>query len=145
MSSLENKVKKLESINSDLLEALQEMVANTPSLFAETNFATYSAKERAKRAIYKALRQSQIAADKHYADELERQVAEALDEAGITYLHESEGGTNGLDFYLPKKGVYIEVKKFYSERVLNQMKQADNVIVLQGKEAVNFFTQFITT
>ena len=78
-------------------------------------------------------------------DPLEKSLASALDDAGIEYVHESEHGNhnNGLDFYLPKYGVYIEVKQYHSERVSEQMKRHEEVIVIQGKSAVNYFASLI--
>lgn len=68
---------------------------------------------------------------------LERQIAESLKTAGIDYKHEMDGGTKGLDFYLPEMDLYIEVKGGHADRVAKQTARATNVIVLQGKRSVD--------
>jgi transcriptional regulator with XRE-family HTH domain len=73
-------------------------------------------------------------------DPLERMVEEALQRAGIRYVTD-HGGANAsrLDFHLPDHGVDIEVKRFHTDRIAEQMARAPNVIALQGLEAVRFF------
>lgn len=76
----------------------------------------------------------------HYADELKQMVGETLLELNVSFLHESESTkTRGLDFYLPSLDIYIEVKKFHTERIVNQTVRADDIIVLQGRKSVEFF------
>lgn len=77
-------------------------------------------------------------------DPLERMVAEALDAAGIPYVSE-RGGANPsrLDFMLPELGIEIEVKRFHSERLAEQMSRAPNVIALQGEPAVRWFCNLL--
>lgn len=75
----------------------------------------------------------------HFADDLEKIVAEALSENSIEFTHESENKDQQLDFYLPDYDVYIEVKRYHSDRVLKQLKSKDCVILIQGKDAVQFF------
>ncbi len=72
-------------------------------------------------------------------DPMERIVAIALNDAGIDYVRDY-GGENpsGLDFRLAN-GIEIEVKRFHSPRIADQMARAENVIAVQGKEAVEFF------
>ena len=74
------------------------------------------------------------------ADPMEDIIARALDAAGLDYARDY-GGENpsGLDFRLAN-GVEIEVKRFHSPRIAGQMSRADNVIAIQGKEAVEFFS-----
>lgn len=76
-------------------------------------------------------------------DPMERRIAEALDKAGISYTTDFGGGNpSGLDFALPN-GVEIEVKQYHSPRISAQMAKADNVIVAQGREAVDFLASLI--
>lgn len=78
------------------------------------------------------------------SDPMETVVAEALDIAGINYSRDL-GGTNtvGLDFYLIDYDVHIEVKRFHTSRISEQMSRAPNVIALQGIEAVKLFASLI--
>lgn len=73
----------------------------------------------------------------HFADHLEKKVAEALDEVGIEFVHESENKEQVLDFYLPFFDVYIEIKQFHTDRISKQMSSKDNVIAVQGTKSVN--------
>ena len=76
-------------------------------------------------------------------DPMERLIADALDEAGIGYETGLGGGNPScLDFRLDN-GIEIEVKRFHSPRVADQMARADNVIVAQGKGAVEFLAHLI--
>lgn len=75
----------------------------------------------------------------HFSDHLEREIAMALDNKGIRYIHESEKGGPVLDFYLPDFDVYIEIKQFHSDRINRQLASRENVVLLQGKKAVDFF------
>lgn len=77
-------------------------------------------------------------------DPLEQIVAEALEGADMDYLT-GEGGGNpsGLDFNLVNHGVEIEVKRFHSARISDQMSRAENVIAIQGEGAVRFFANLI--
>lgn len=78
-----------------------------------------------------------------FGDATERLLAEALDRAGIAYVHESERPSIGLDFYLPDLDLYIEVKRFHSARISKQMSKHENVIVIQGINAVTKACQMI--
>lgn len=75
------------------------------------------------------------------ADPVERIVATGLAERGIQFVHEPDD-TN-LDFYLPKYGVYIECKRFHSERSNEQLSRAANVILIQGYEAAHCFANML--
>lgn len=79
----------------------------------------------------------------HYADDLEETIGNYLTEQGIEFLHESQNKAQGLDFYIPEYDVYIEVKKFHTDRISKQMASQNNVIVLQGKLAVRLFCKLI--
>lgn len=71
----------------------------------------------------------------HYSDELEQQVGEALSASKIKF--ERKG--HRLDFFLPDFDVYIEVKKYHSERANAQLATQENIILVQGKKAVKTF------
>ena len=77
----------------------------------------------------------------NYGCPLEKAVGEALDHAGVEFVHESEDDVRcrRLDFYLPRYGVRVEVKRFATDRSAEQLKWADDVILLQGPLAVAFF------
>ncbi len=75
----------------------------------------------------------------YFSDHLEKRLADALLEAGIEFVHESESKDQGLDFYLPLFDVYIEVKQFHAARISKQMSSKDNVIALQGSKSVELF------
>lgn len=69
-----------------------------------------------------------------------------LDEAGIKYVRDRrfENTVIVLDFYLPDYDIYIEVKQFHSDRMTNQLKAYENVILIQGKKAAEAFVKMIT-
>jgi hypothetical protein len=69
-------------------------------------------------------------------DPVERVVADALTEAGIDWDIPDHPIT--LDFKV-KDGPYIECKRFHAPRVVNQMAQAEDVIVIQGMAAAKWF------
>lgn len=74
-------------------------------------------------------------------DPLEDAIEAALKEAGIRYVRDRDGLVpSHLDFYLPDADVYIEVKRFHSDRIGGQMARAENVIAVQGLRAVQFMT-----
>lgn len=79
----------------------------------------------------------------HITDPLEQMVATALDEAGIEYVHESQITGQRHGFLLTKRRIYIEVKRFHTDRVTDQLALADNVILLQGIDAVSVFCQIV--
>jgi hypothetical protein len=79
----------------------------------------------------------------YFSDELEKQIADALDIAGIEYLHESEDKGLDLDFYLPYFDVYIEVKKFHADRISRQMATKNNVIAVQGRKSVELLINIL--
>jgi len=74
-------------------------------------------------------------------DPVEIVIANALSSRGIDFIHDSQGGTRNLDFYLPDSGVYIECKRFHSDRITEQMVRVDNIIAIQGMAAAEFFLQ----
>ena len=44
---------------------------------------------------------------------------------------------------LPDHDLYIECKAFYSERIIKQIKDKRNVIVIQGYESANFLKDLL--
>lgn len=71
-------------------------------------------------------------------DPVESIVEDALDAAGIRH------DVSHLDFFLPDYGVYVECKQFFTLRVVEQMVQASDVIVIQGRSAAISFAHMIT-
>ena len=66
-------------------------------------------------------------------DPVEKIVAQALEDAGIEFVHESENPHTGvLDFYLSEHDVYLEVKAFHTPRIADQMSRHEQVIAVQG-------------
>lgn len=86
--------------------------------------------------------QKKISKPIHYSCDLEVRVGEALSNAGIKFIHESQGLDIPLDFYLPEYKVYIEVKKFHSDRTCKQLQQSDNIVLIQGRQSI-LFLEFI--
>ena len=78
-------------------------------------------------------------------DPLEEALARALDQAGIAYARDRDGAVPAnLDFHLPDHDLYIEVKRFHSDRVGPQMARAANVIAVQGLGAVDWLCGLLT-
>jgi hypothetical protein len=77
-------------------------------------------------------------------DPMEMLIADALSRAGVRFEHDFSGKTKGLDFYLPDHDLYIEVKRFHSDRISEQMSRAPNVIAVQGKIAVEFLAMALS-
>ena len=74
------------------------------------------------------------------SDPMERMVERALIDAGIAYVTDRDGRNESrLDFRLIDYDVEIEVKRFHSPRIADQMARADNVIAIQGEPAIRFF------
>lgn len=82
---------------------------------------------------------------RNITDQLEKQLADALAEANIDFVHESEKGNQnkGIDFFLPAPKIYIEVKQYHSDRISNQMSKHEETIAIQGKAALNYFIDII--
>jgi len=70
-------------------------------------------------------------------DPVEILIANGLDKAGIEYV--SPCKNTRLDFYIPDHDIYIECKRFHSDRISEQMSRVENVIAIQGMEAAEFF------
>lgn len=79
-------------------------------------------------------------------DPMEDMIRSALDECNITYTEDGKLGgeiNKALDFYLTDFSVHIEVKQFHSPRIANQMARVDNVIVAQGRVAVELLADML--
>lgn len=77
-------------------------------------------------------------------DPMEAIIAHALDSAGEPYVTDLGGGNpTNLDFALTERRVEIEVKRFHTPRIAEQMSRADNVIVAQGEVAVRYLAELI--
>lgn len=78
------------------------------------------------------------------SDPMEQIIERALLESGVRFVADRDGGTtHDLDFHLVDYDIAIEVKRMHSPRIADQMKRAENVIVAQGKTAVEFLAQAI--
>lgn len=71
----------------------------------------------------------------HYGDKLEKQIGDTLANDNIKFERKNQR----LDFFLPKYDIYIEVKKYHSNRAIAQLATQDNVILIQGVKAVKLF------
>lgn len=79
-------------------------------------------------------------------DPMENLVLLALEQFGIPFTKDVHvPGGRQLDFYLSTLDVYIEVKQFHTPRTSEQMAQVANVIVLQGRPAVEFFVSLLVS
>lgn len=54
-------------------------------------------------------------------------------------------GSSGLDFFLPDYDVYVEVKRFHSPRIAEQMARRPNVVAIQGDGAMDAFAKILST
>lgn len=73
-------------------------------------------------------------------DPIERVVADALKEAGVSYY--APAG-NDIRFFLAGCDTYIECKAYHSDRIVDQMKRAPNMIAIQGMGAALTFAHLI--
>lgn len=73
-------------------------------------------------------------------DPMERMVAEAFEAAGIGYR---TNATCGLDFAIDGEPVFIEVKQFHTPRIAEQMARVDNVVAIQGRQAMLWFASLV--
>ena len=72
-------------------------------------------------------------------DPCEEIVAAALDTASVSYRRDDP-----LDFECDDLGIAIEVKQFFAPRIIVQIRDRPNVIVIQGREAALQFASLIT-
>jgi hypothetical protein len=75
-------------------------------------------------------------------DDLENAVAKILTRKNIRFIH-AYGRNQRLDFYLPDYDVYIEIKKFHSDRIIAQLRSQNNVIVIQGRKSIEFLNNIL--
>lgn len=75
-------------------------------------------------------------------DPMEQIIRDALRGARIRFV---EGDRNAarLDFYLPDHDLYIEAKQFHNERISEQMSRANNIIVVQGRVAIEYLSALL--
>jgi len=75
-------------------------------------------------------------------DPMEEMTERWLVANGIRFVDRDQGPAR-LDFYLPDFDVHIEVKRFHSERIGEQMGRAENVICIQGMKSLEFLEHFL--
>lgn len=75
-------------------------------------------------------------------DPVEKIIAEGLSAAGIPFVHNSQGNTKGLDFYLPDFDIYIETA-IGPAQLDRSIGGAENIIVIQGMKAAITFLHLI--
>lgn len=75
-------------------------------------------------------------------DPVEKEVAKALEAAGIDYLHERDNGRR-IDFYLPEFDLLIECKHSYTERTDACLQKNRNIILIQGIDAARTFYKLL--
>lgn len=49
-----------------------------------------------------------------------------------------------LDFFLPDFNVYIEVKRYHTPRINDQIERATDIIIVQGAASMRFLESLIT-
>lgn len=78
-------------------------------------------------------------------DPMEQLISDGLRAGSFRFTHESEKGNPNLalDFHLTDLGIHIEVKRFHTPRIADQMSRAPNVIVAQGEDAVRFLASLL--
>lgn len=77
-------------------------------------------------------------------DPMEQIIFDALCAIGEPFTRQGENGQT-LDFYLPDRDIHIEVKQFAPEndRIARQMRRAPNIILAQGRPAVEMLARLI--
>lgn len=75
---------------------------------------------------------------------MERIIFDALLRAGEPFQIQGENGQT-LDFYLTDRDLHIECKQFAAEgdRASRQLRRASNVILVQGRPAVEMLARMI--
>ena len=76
------------------------------------------------------------------SDPMEAMIYRALKASDTPFTNDPRK-TAGLDFLILEASVHIEVKQFHSDRIAGQMARADNVIAVQGREAVAWLSGLI--
>jgi hypothetical protein len=81
---------------------------------------------------------------RNITDPVEKIVAQALDQRGIPFIHESEEPTQRLDFWIPEFAIYVECKAFSTPRTSKQIEDRA-VILIQTTRAAQTFLQMLST
>ncbi len=77
-------------------------------------------------------------------DPVERVIFEALVDTNTQFImNASVSGGRTIDFYIPQHDLYIECKRFPSDRVIFQIEGVANAIVIQGIQAAYVFAHMI--
>lgn len=79
-------------------------------------------------------------------DPIEQIIRAALSDSGVRFSdNENARENHGLDFYLPDVDVHIEVEAGPSDtdRASRQLRQAENVILIQNKHAALWFASVL--
>lgn len=77
-------------------------------------------------------------------DPMEQIIERALVKAGVRFTTDMGGeNAHNLDFHLTDYNIAIEVKRFHSDRIYSQMDRHENILVAQGKPAVEMLAKMI--
>lgn len=79
---------------------------------------------------------------KYISDPVEKIIAETLSRKRVRFTHETQNKEQGLDFYLPDYDIFIECKRFSSERTEKQISGKE-VILIQGMIAARAFREMM--
>lgn len=74
---------------------------------------------------------------------MEEMVDRWLTANGINFRRADDMKTR-LDFFLPDFNVYIEVKRFHTPRINDQLERATDIIIVQGPASMRFLESFIS-
>ena len=75
-------------------------------------------------------------------DPVETTLERAFNEAGIEYRR-ADANPRHLDFYLPAFDLYVEVKRYHTDRTAKQMERVPDIVVIQGMKAAVAFARMI--
>lgn len=77
-------------------------------------------------------------------DPMEEMTERWLIANGVRYRRDDQTPeATQLDFYLLDFDVYIEVKRFHTDRIAKQMGRAENVIAVQGMKSLQFLEHLL--